>query len=230
MKLLNVGHNAKTVKSDAKGYLTGILYLAPYKTSGKNVCSHATVGCSTACLHYAGFGRYTKVRQARENKTKFFLNFRQEFKEWLIKDIGSLIRKAKKQNRIPLVRLNGTSDLPWEQIFPDIFSMFPEVQFYCYTKIKARMLRFLSGDFPKNYHLTYSRSEHNEQDCLEILRKGGSVAVVFDKIPPRWKRFKVTNGDEDDLRFLNKGVIGLKMKGRAKFDKSGFVVKTMVQM
>lgn len=227
MKLLNVGHNAKTVKSDKKGYLTGILYLAPYNTSGKNVCSHATVGCATGCLHYAGFGRYSNVRNARIKKTQLFLEQRDVFKSLLLKDIRNLKSQAEKRGVKPLVRLNGLSDLPWENIFPDLFTEFSDVQFYCYTKVKNRYLKFLKGDFPKNYHLTFSRSEKNEADCLEILRMGGSVACVFDKIPTKWKRFKVIDGDEDDLRFLNKGVIGLKAKGRAKHDTTGFVIRNL---
>ena len=40
-----------------------------------------------------------------------------------------------------------------------------------------------------------------------------------------WKGFEVVNGDETDLRFLDKKgvVVGLIEKGRAKKDETGFV-------
>lgn len=224
MKLLNVGNNAKTIKSDKKGYITGILYLAPHKSGGKNVCSHASKGCIKSCLYTAGFGAYPFVQTGRINKTKLFFENREQFKEMLINDIRSLVNRAKKRKLIPLVRLNGTSDLPWETIFPEIFTMFPDVQFYCYTKVYSRYVKFQNGDFPSNYHLTFSRSETNEDKVLEILKSGGNVSVVFHKVPKTWNGFKVINGDNDDLIFLKKGLVGLKAKGRAKKDTTGFVV------
>ena len=59
-----------------------------------------------------------------------------------------------------------------------------------------------------------------------------NVAVVFrDKIPKSYKGYEVIDGDDSDLRFLDKfkswetgGIVGLKAKGPAKKDKSGFVV------
>ena len=87
---------------------------------------------------------------------------------------------------------------------------------------------FLVGKLPSNYSLTFSRSETNETQCLEVLKRGGNVAVVFRSkaLPTHWNGFKVINGDENDLRFLDpKGVVvGLTAKGKAKTDTSGFVV------
>ena len=81
-------------------------------------------------------------------------------------------------------------------------------------------------DFPSNYHLTFSRSEHNDSLCDMVLQMGGNVAVVFrNQLPKTWKGFEVVNGDENDLRFLDKKgvVVGLIEKGLAKKDKTGFV-------
>ena len=90
------------------------------------------------------------------------------------------------------------------------------------------MFAFLDGTLPKNYNLTFSRSETNENDCISILKRGGNVAVVFrgKALPTHWQGFPVINGDENDLRFLDpKGVVvGLSAKGKAKTDTSGFVV------
>ena len=104
----------------------------------------------------------------------------------------------------------------------------PETQFYDYTKSFQRMAKFInrSPEFPSNYHLTFSRSEHNETLCDMVLQMGGNVAVVFrDQLPKTWKGFEVVNGDENDLRFLDKsGVVdGLIEKGLAKQDETGFV-------
>ena len=54
MKLLSIGSNAKTIKSDKGGeYLTAIMYMAPADTvEGINVCPTAELaGCKNACLY-----------------------------------------------------------------------------------------------------------------------------------------------------------------------------------
>jgi hypothetical protein len=86
----------------------------------------------------------------------------------------------------------------------------------------------MMGKIPPNYHLTFSRNESNETKCLEVLKDGKNVAVVFAKeLPSLWENFPVINGDETDLRFLDdkNAVIGLKAKGRARKDTSGFVIR-----
>ena len=40
--LLSINQDSKTSKGTKKGKLTGILYLAPHKSAGKNICVHAT--------------------------------------------------------------------------------------------------------------------------------------------------------------------------------------------
>ena len=74
----------------------------------------------------------------------------------------------------------------------------------------------------KNYHLTFSRAESNAADIPKAVAQGMNVAVVYDKIPEG-----VFSADETDLRFLDPkvGIIGLKAKGRAKKDSSGFVIR-----
>jgi hypothetical protein len=127
-------------------------------------------------------------------------------------------------------RPNLTSDLTWEDIADSngdtILEKFPQTQFYDYTKSFGRVAKFLNGDFPSNYHLTFSRSEHNETLCDMVLAMGGNVAVVFrDQLPATWKGIEVISGDENDLRFLDKSgvVVGLIEKGLAKKDETGFV-------
>ena len=227
-KLLSVGNDAKTVKGEKKGYLTGILYLAPHKLGGMgNVCPAATKGCIAACLNTAGRGAFQMVQDARIRKTKLFFKDRTEFLEILKKDIDTLVRHARSNGMIPCVRLNGTSDLPWEK-FGVMQWYGQQVQFYDYTKIGLRMQSYLAGNMPSNYHLTFSRSGDNDELCELILQKGGNVAAVFaDKLPQSWNGYEVINGDESDLRFLDlKGtVVGLKTKGKGKVDSTGFVIR-----
>jgi hypothetical protein len=117
-------------------------------------------------------------------------------------------------------RLNGTSDLSWEKYTihdKNIFELFPNVQFYDYTKVLGRKVKHIP-----NYHLTFSKADGNDSDVAEALMQGMSVVAVYDEIPAG-----VPSADETDLRFLDpKGVmLGLKAKGRAKKDYSGFVIR-----
>ena len=231
MKLLSIGSDAKTVKGEKFGVMTGIQYLAPANVSGFNTCPNASEGCKAACLFTAGFaGVYATVNKARIEKTLFFFQNRAEYGKQLLKEIAALVKKAAKANLIPAVRLNGTSDLAWESIKFDgksVMEHFPTVQFYDYTKSADRAKRHAAGQLPANYHLTFSRSESNQAEVLEVLAAGGNVAVVFrDSLPKECLGKLVIDGDESDLRFNDpKGVIvGLKQKGKAKSDNSGFVV------
>ena len=230
MKLLSTA-NPKIQKGTKLGYLSFILHLAPADLSGKEVCPKRTAGCTAACLNTAGRGGMFKkgentnmIQQARIRKTKMFFEARDAFMSQLIKDIKLAKKQAERLGLIPVFRLNGTSDLSWEKYTVDgknIFEMFPEVQFYDYTKVLGRKV----ADY-KNYHLTFSAADGNDADVNKAIAQGMNVTVVFDKIPAEYKGKPVFNADETDLRFLDpKGVVlGLKAKGRAKKDRTGFVV------
>lgn len=234
-------NNAKTIKGEKLGYMTYILYMSPFTQNSKgiNVCSHASKGCADSCLVGSGFGgMYENVNKGRVAKTEYFLSSRIEFLHQVKTEIEKAIAKNK-DKAIVTFRLNGTSDLPYEKykVFDNgtknIFEMFPDVQFYDYTKNYLRFDKVL----PSNYHLTFSRSETNEVKAMELLKRGFNVAMVFDKLPTEYQGFEVINADNDDLRFLDpKGVIcGLKYKkmtgkGGAEKNKvafeSGFVIRT----
>lgn len=223
MKLLSTT-NYKTSKGEKLGILTGILYLAPAKISGYEVCPMRSAGCTAACLYTAGMGAFSNVQEARIKKTKMFFEQREEFFKLLHKDIKSLIAKAKKENLTPAIRLNGTSDINWVRF--KIFEQYPEVQFYDYTK----MLNHLTKDVA-NYHITFSKNESNDVDCKIALERGYNVAVVFNtkkglSLPPFWNDYPVYDGDDTDVRFYDPDnhVIGLRAKGMAKKDNSGFVI------
>jgi hypothetical protein len=210
-------NNHKTIKGAKLGYITYIMYMSPFtdNSQGINLCPHASAGCSRACLFSSGFGgMYDGVKEGRRNKTEWYLSNRPEFMAQLDLEIGKAIAKNEGK-AIPVFRLNGTSDIRWEKIKvregKNIFELYPDVQFYDYTKNPKRF----DGSMPSNYHLTFSRSEVNDKSAMAILEKGYNVAVVFKgELPKKYLGYKVINGDETDLRFLDKKnvIVGLKFK------------------
>jgi hypothetical protein len=239
MKLLSTG-NPKVLKGMAQGYNTYILHLAPANLSGYETCPKRTTGCTAACLNLAGRGGMFKkgettnvIQQARIRKTKLFFEDRITFMNLLVKDIELGIKQSARLGLTPVFRLNGTSDLSFEkyevlrngQTYTNIFTAFPEVTFYDYTKILGRKITNIS-----NYSLTFSAADGNDIDVKKAIAQGYNVATVFglkktEPMPETYNGLPVYNGDESDLRFLDpKGVIvGLYAKGKAKKDTTGFV-------
>lgn len=230
MKLLTTA-NAKIRKGEKIGFKTFGIHLAPASLSGFNVCKDASAGCAASCLNTAGMGAFSNVQNARIEKTRLFFKDKAVFMAQLIKEIAAAIKSAEKQGLTAVFRLNLTSDLPWEKIKLNdktVFQLFPQVTFYDYTKSPERMTAFLAGEIPKNYHLTFSKSETNGAIAESILKSGGNVAMVFRKsLPSKWLGAEVINGDDTDLRFLDGAgkIIGLVEKGKAKKDESGFVIE-----
>jgi len=232
--LLNIDNNAKTVKGAKLGIRTAIMYLAPSDVSGRNVCQFASDGCRAACLNTAGRGKFDMVQNARIRRTNRFFNERESFMARLVFEITRHVSEALRDGMIPAVRLNGTSDLPWERLkcerdgieYASLMIAFPNVQFYDYTKVPVSRRNPAS-----NYHLTFSLSESNDADALDALDAGYNVAAVFDiksrggNLPETFMGREVINADDSDVRFYDpKGVIvGLKAKGDARGDTTGFV-------
>lgn len=230
-KLLSTG-NPKTLKGEAQGYMTYIMHLSPADVAGVgNTCPKATAGCRAACLNTAGRGGMftaeqgtNTIQEARKRKTRAFFADREQFMQDLAVDINKAVQQAEKKGFVPVFRLNGTSDLSFEKYsvgpFENIFAMFPTVQFYDYTKVLGRKV----ADIP-NYHLTFSAADGNDADVNRAIAQGMNVAAVFDRLPEVYLGRAVFDADESDLRFLDpKGIIcGLKAKGRARKDTSGFV-------
>ena len=227
MKYLSIGSNAKTIKSDKGGeYLTAIMYMAPADTvEGINVCPTAELaGCKNACLYKAGMGSFSNVQKARMAKTIAFRDNQVAFVDQLADDIRKGLKKAAKNGVELAVRLNGTSDIAWENQKGsnglNLMDTFPDTQFYDYTKLPGRKV-------PANYHLTVSYSEANLAYASKAARTEHNLAVVFRKnLPEFFLGRKVIDGDKNDLRFkdLANVVVGLVAKGPAKKDTSGFVI------
>jgi len=254
-KLLSF-NNPKVLKGEKiSNYLTAIMHLSPINTK---ICPYQDVaGCKEACLNTAGRGGIIKkgettnvIQEARKRKTNLYLEDRNTFMTYLITDIMKFVRYCEKKVKLPCIRLNGTSDIQWENIYvgnmeqyslditdiklfnkkeqdldcQNIFELFPTVQFYDYTKIPTRKV-----EQHKNYHLTWSYSEANMKYANLFDKIAYNIAVVFNgDMPIYFKGREVVNGDESDLRFLDKSnvIVGLKAKGKAKKDMSGFVIQT----
>jgi len=225
--LLSVNSNPKIDKGNKiqSKYWSCIMHLRPINTK---ICPYQDIAkCKNACLNTAGLGGvYPSIQKARQKKTDLYLNDRDEFMRVLVKDIHTFIRACNRKEKLPAVRLNGTSDIQWEKIDIDgqnIFEMFPDVQFYDYTKIPTRKV-----DKIPNYHLTWSYSEANEKYAEMFDQVPNNKAVVFrtKDLPSMFRGLKVIDGDTHDMRFLDKpnSVVGLKAKGKAKKDYSGFVI------
>jgi hypothetical protein len=169
-------------------------------------------------------GVFSTVQAGRLKKSKWLINDRPGFLSQLNKELAVLNNRARGGEKVS-VRLNVLSDLPWENLID--MNGYPFIHFMDYTKNPKRMERFIGGELPKNYHLTFSRSESNDFVAQAISASGGNVAVVFDKLPAEFYGVQVIDGDETDLRFLDPApcIVGLLAKGRAKKDTSGFVVK-----
>ena len=261
MKLLNIDANPKTVKGQAYGYMTAVLYLAPWKLSGVNVCPTAEIaGCWRSCLNTAGRGGMSAsmfrvgghslpdnaIQRARLARTSWFNTHRAAFIEQLCAEIAAFVRTAERKGLGPCVRLNGTSDLPWENLpaysalsDPDgkinIMERFPAVQFYDYTKLPSRLL---GSRLPTNYHLSISWSGHDAEYARKaetIAYETGAPLVVVtrsgyacdhDKLPQVGAEH-IVDGDEHDLRFLHKPhtLVVLKAKGAARKESNGFVLE-----
>ncbi len=229
--------NPKTQKGVKYGWLSAIMHLAPSTSAGLgNMCPDASPQCIRFCLNKAGRGGIFKkgektnaVQEARKARTARFVSDPQFFWD-LDNEINRHANKASRLDLKPCVRLNGTSDIDWARatVFRGrLFDKWSDVQFYDYTKSYGLMMEYLTNNtFPKNYHLTFSRSELNDADCDTVLRNGGNVAVVFDSVPTTFRGRPVYNGDDSDLRFMDpKGVwIGLKAKGKLARSESSFKV------
>ena len=199
-----LSENPKTIKSDIKTY---ILHLAPSKQSGIiNVCPSA-LNCAKLCLHHSGNKLYypTKVK-SRINKTIAFNDSQNDFMNILILNIIRNFRKN--NNELTAYRLNGTSDILFENIqiyisvglsdfiynkfsfninsgyYSNIFDIFKHeknIIFYDYTKNK-REYQNLLNEF--NYHLTFSfdgeSNKININRCYEAMEQNINIASVIN--------------------------------------------------
>ena len=233
-QLSSVSESAKHKKSKKYGELTVSLYLAPAKSSGHEVCPGRTAECTKLCLNESGKNSMVRkdkgdvINNARITRTKLFFEEKDLFMGWFIHEIEAAKRKADRMTFKLSVRLNNTSDISPEDFTingKNILEIFPEIQFYDYTKVKSRIP--LMKKYP-NYDLTYSYTGYNLTECQEMLLNNIRVAVVFKVVPETFMGYPVINGDDYDMRYKDKlAIIGLKYKRvRTKLD---FETKFVIQ-
>lgn len=209
----NVAQSMKLRLSYEHGTMTYCVYLAPWNMSGHQVCAFGA-NCHQFCLNGSGQNKCdelsrgvegSKINRSRIKKTRLFFDSREKFMDLLTHEIRRYKESAKRKGFGFSVRLNGTSDLsPLAFKYKDgrnILDIFPDVQFYDYTKNPNR---FKLCEKYHNYDLTFSYDGYNWDKCEEVLNHGGKVAVVFyGGLPKTYKGFKVWDANEYDMRYLD---------------------------
>jgi hypothetical protein len=222
--------SAKSKKCHSVGVLARIMYLTP-----GILCTHATRQCLQACLgHCSGLMQMPTHAACRDRRTALYLQDPKRFVAQLVCELHQLKDEARLLGLMPAARLNGSSDIAWEVEHPELLGQFPDIAFFDYTKNPSRMETFLGRNqgrsiWPNNYYLTFSAAPGNHAACRRFLGQGGTVAAVFyPELPDSWQNHAVTDGDAHDARFLDEPgvVIGLRAKGLARHDRSGFTIWT----
>ena len=228
MKLLNTTPtptNAKLAKAAGldigENYRFASLSMMP---DAKLCPASKAAGCRAGCLESAGRGRMASVIKARKAKADYFHADAEGFVLQLMGELEAFDKLCAKQGKTGAVRLNVLSDVAWESLFS--LARFSHLKFYDYTK---RAGRLDSVFLPSNYHLTFSYSGRPEyqRQVDKALKTDRNIAVVFrGPLPFEYLGRRVIDGDKHDLRFLDPAgvVVGLKAKGKAKLDTTGFVV------
>lgn len=224
-KLLSAGVDYKTRKGNALGIATAILYLTP----DHELCPMArTAGCAHVCLVSAGRGAMSSVQAGRLRKTKLYRADPTAFVDMLADDVFRFVRWSERKGLVPAIRLNGTSDITWENVRgtsgKSLMDTFPHVQYYDYTKRVGRKV-------PDNYDLTFSYSDAPKyrRQALKALQAGMRFAVVFHPhLPEKFLGRPVVDADSHDARFTEPAdvVSGLRAKGHAKRERNDLTVYT----
>ena len=236
----SINSSAKTEKGKKYNIDTYIVYLAPANLSGYNVCMGATKECKLGCLHTSGrtaieiCSNKNIIQNARIKKTKLFFEQTAFFLDWITAEISAAKKLSESKGNLFAVRLNGTSDINYLN-YPvknkkNIFVLFPDIQFYDYTKVYNRFFQ----DMPANYHLTYSYTGRNKNNSLKVLQKGYNVAVIFNTkkfsdIPKTWNNYKIINGDLTDYRPADKknSIVALTFKRIANKEINNAIKKSI---
>ena len=219
MKLLDTnGANTKIAKTN-KG--ANIRYAGLSLYPNHRICAGSkAAGCLDACLVSAGRGRFDNVAKARQAKTEWFMSDPIGFKAQLNHELSNFKVLCSKQNKQPVVRLNTISDIDWR----DVMLLHPEITFLDYTKIAKR----LENPLPNQLLIfSYSGRQQYAGNVNEALKHNSPIAVVFKNgMPETYLGRKVINGDASDWINANAGkvIIGLKAKGKAIKDNTGFTV------
>lgn len=178
--LLSANSKLKKLPGRARAYRAIGCAMAPFKfaSAGHNLCTWATAGCVEACNGlFAGMNVTPSTRFALIGRARLYLEFRELFKRKLRAEVAAFVKLCKRTGRIPAIRLNVSSDIVWERIFPELFAEFPECRWYDYSKGMPRHRRNL----PANYSVVHSWSEKTTfADIESIFAADRNVIMAFD--------------------------------------------------
>ena len=170
--------NSKLKKAAGRYRAIG-LAMAPWKfAGGGNLCAMASQGCISACNGlWAGMNVTTSTRFALIGRARLYLEFRDLFLIKLKSELERFEKLCLRTGRIPAVRLNVSTDIPWEKTSPHIFADRPRTRFYDYTAYTVEARRIL----PPNYQLCHSWKEHTTFSYVEsVIAAGRNIVVPFD--------------------------------------------------
>lgn len=172
--------NPKTEKSKVQTY---ILHLAPADTSGVNVCAGAG-NCRKICLHFAGNPVYmTNKQAARIRRTLAYAADHQRFARLIV---CAILGKLAKHPGEPIaIRLNGTSDIAWENVD---FAIDAEFATFCRRKFGQdlpigkrnifEVFNYISNNGgPKVQFYDYTKIRRNWAECQRL---GYHLTFSFD--------------------------------------------------
>jgi hypothetical protein len=162
-------------------------HYAPESDKGETApswCAYSSQGCRATCLVYSGQNQVADESIVYKHAMAAALRHDpMAFIRLMVENLRQQMNYKGKAER--WARLNVYQDLPWEVIFPELFSRagedktsnkvggwVPSLRTYDYTKTPRR-------DFYDNYNLTFSYSGENLEACKKELRAGRNVAAVF---------------------------------------------------
>lgn len=223
----DAGASVKSEHSLQAGMVTVMLYLAPAR---HGVCPFSTSGCREVCLGDTS-GRMAMPYNAtvRAARSAFLLSHPRHFLRMIDAEVRAFHRKYVTSGKFAFlgVRLNGTSDIPWEQVTPALVAEWVNlggVRLYDYTKWSPE-------DRPAtpSYDLTRSATERTTpEDIATMVRRGERVAAAVkfgksDAIPAEVFGVPAVDGDVHDLRCTeDRGVlVVLRPKGAARNLEAG---------
>lgn len=235
-----LGTNTKMEKlPNGREVINSGVTMAPAKRSKiVNVCGAATTACIMTCvLWFAGRRMAAKMRKCAQNITALWHFWPARFYARYDRELANQERRAAAAGVESYNRPNVASDLNHDHIV----AKHPRTTFYDYTAIIGRMMEYLRGGLPPNYHLTFSVKESTPYDIVKsVIGRGGNVAVVVDTyywgpshrygLMPRYATFQtadgrdhftidVVDGDRHDIRtpeFDGRGkMIGLRLKAQS---------------
>ena len=215
------------------------------KTVGFKACANAGI-CKIACLHYCGRNECAAAQEAigdpfrssitlgRWRRTFRLLHAQEGLYRDLKRECLLLAKHAKEAGLVPVIRLNGLSDLPnlANKIAQDVQESDPGIRFIDYTKIAVYSgtgsqdprLSWYAGTVYRSYSVSEARG--SVPFAKQLLREGHSVSVVGDRpweSGMTWEGHPTVDGDLHDIRFSDPPghVAWLSAKGLAELLPAG---------